>query len=380
MEDAMSTIPKRLGTYELQHKLGQGSVGEVWKGQDVELHRDVAVKIIHTDLQSDPQFMTRFAKEGLEIASLRHTNIVPIREASVSRSEETSEITAFIAMDYIEGQTLAQYLNMTSHRGLFPSISQILYLFTSLGVAIDYAHQKGIVHGNIRPGNILLNKSNTERFEAGEPMFTDFGLQRMLGSAEVIGSPVYMSPEQAKGQLPNNRSDIYALGVILYEICTGVQPFRDESSVAIMMQHINTLPTPPSLINPNIPPALSEVILRAMAKDTATRFPIASLLATAIADACSIQPVLPTAYNRSNSPDDARSLSGPQTSILGVSQPAARIHGSNPSLPRIPTVSRPLPGVSAPYPAIARQQSMKQPAVQTPKAFAQAEQAAKQQP
>ncbi len=376
----MSTIPKRLGTYELQHKLGQGSVGEVWKGQDVELHRDVAVKIIHTDLQSDPQFMTRFAKEGLEIASLRHTNIVPIREASVSRSEETSEITAFIAMDYIEGQTLAQYLNMTSHRGLFPSISQILYLFTSLGVAIDYAHQKGIVHGNIRPGNILLNKSNTERFEAGEPMFTDFGLQRLLGSSEVVGSPVYMSPEQAKGQLPNNRSDIYALGVMLYEICTGVQPFRDESSVAIMMQHINTLPTPPSLINPNIPPALSEVILRAMAKDTATRFPIASLLATAIADACSIQPVLPTAYNRSNSPDDARSLSGPQTSILGVSQPAARIHGSNPSLPRIPTVSRPLPGVSAPYPAIARQQSMKQPAVQTPKAFAQAEQATKQQP
>src|ERR1051326_2474992 len=115
MEGAMSTIPKRLGNYELQHKLGQGSVGEVWQGHDIELHRDVAVKIIHTDLQSDPQFMTRFSKEGLEITSLRHSNIVPVREVSVSRPEETSEVTAFIAMDYIAGQTLTQYLNMTSH-------------------------------------------------------------------------------------------------------------------------------------------------------------------------------------------------------------------------------------------------------------------------
>jgi hypothetical protein len=148
--------------------------------------------------------------------------------------------------------------------------------------------------------------------------------------------------------------------------------------VAIMMQHINTLPTPPSLINPNIPHALSEVILRAMAKDTATRFPIASLLATAIADACSIQPVLPTIHNTFNSSDDARSLSGPQTSILGVSQPVARIR-SNPSLPRIPAISRPLPGVSAPYPAIAKQQSMKQPAVQPPQPSLQEERTAKSQ-
>src|SRR5581483_7052920 len=176
-----------------------------------------------------------------------------------------------------------------------PSVAEIVYLFTSLGVAIDHAHQCGVIHGDIKPSNILLNKHNTAKFASGEPMLTDFGLTQILesdhsnGSAASIANPFYMSPEQARGLPANNRSDIYSLGVLLYEVCTGVLPFRDESSVAVMMQHIDRLPTPPILINPNIPPALSEVILRAMAKNTATRFPMASLLAAAIADACSIQ-------------------------------------------------------------------------------------------
>ncbi len=323
----MSTSLRYLGKYELQQLLGKGNVGEVWQGHDTQLQRDVAIKILHTDLQSDPHFLTRFTTDGQEMTSLHHSNIVQVHEVNVSRASQSNEILAYMVMDYIEGRTLHNYLQQTSHRGNFPSIAQIVYLFTSIGVAIDYAHQKGIVHGNIKPGNILLNRRNTTQFTGGEPMLTDCGITRFLDSSNnSIISPHYMSPEQARGEAPNNRSDIYALGVILYEICTGVQPFRDESSVAVMMQHINTLPTPPILINPNIPPALSEVILRAMAKDTATRFPMASLLATAIADACSIQSNgnnIALGQAAAFEDENAAPTSGPlQNSILGVAGPA----------------------------------------------------------
>src|SRR5579884_1756750 len=209
----MSTVPKLIDTYELQYPLGRGSTGEVWKGYDTQLRRDVAIKIIHPDLQSDPHFSTRFTQEGQTIAALHHSNIVPVRAAKITRSPETGETTAYVVMDYIEGQTLTDYLSATSHKGAFPDISEIVYLFTSLGVAIDYAHQQGIVHGNIKPGNILLNKQNIGNSTAGEPMITDFGLERLLGNAGTNSDPLYMSPEQAQGFPASSRSDIYALGV-----------------------------------------------------------------------------------------------------------------------------------------------------------------------
>lgn len=358
----MSTTPRHLEKYELQQQLGRGSIGEVWKGYDTQLRRDVAIKIIHNDLQSDSNFLTRFTAEGQVIAALHHSNIVQIREVEVSRSSQSNTTTAYVVMDYIEGGTFNNYLRVTSHKGAFPSIPQIMYLFTSLGLAIDYAHQKGLVHGNIKPDNILLNARNTTQFAAGEPMLTDFGFTRFLNSSESIASPFYMSPEQAKGQEPNNRSDIYSLGVLLYEICTGVQPFRDESSVAVMMQHINTLPTPPILINPNIPPALSEVILRAMAKDTATRFSMASLLAAAIADACSMHPSLHTSKEDLTFYKSANA----QASLLGVAQPPAnpmfypqntspRLSAFSPT-PISPPASQPLPQNSASMPVISKNQ------------------------
>ena len=347
----MTTTPQHLGNYELQKQLGRGSAGDVWKAHDLQLRRDVAVKILHTDLQADPNFLTRFSKEGQALTSLHHSNIVQIHDVNIARPPQASETTAYIVMEYIEGQTLADYIHSTSHRGVFPSVSQIVYLFNSLGVAIDYAHQKGIIHGNIKPSNILLNKQNKAQFEAGVPMLTDFGLVQIAGSAAGVGSPLYMSPEQAKGHAPNNRSDIYSLGVMLYEICTGVQPFRDESSVAVLMQHINTLPTPPILINPNIPPALSEAILRAMAKDTPTRFATASSLAASVADACSMQSSLLLTGNKASEEDDETypMLNSGSMPILGVAQPQ-RMPKAFPPVPRMPTVSRPLPAVSGPLP------------------------------
>lgn len=354
----MSTTPQRLGKYELQHLLGRGSVGEVWKAHDSSVHRDVAIKLLHADLQqSDPNFMTRFITEGQAITALHHANIVQVYDVDIARSAQSSETVAYIAYEYVEGQTLADYLKVTSHKGNFPSVSEIVYLFTSLGVAIDYAHQQGIIHGDIKPGNILLNKRNTLHFAAGEPLLIDFGLTQILetdhgnGSVATIADPFYMSPEQARGWSANNRSDIYALGVMLYEICTGVLPFRDESSVAVMMQQINTLPTPPMLINPNIPPTLSEVILRAMAKDTATRFSLASLLAAAIADACAMQTTIQiTRGNNSEDEESQYQSARGDASILGVAQRQQFIRTrSSSSQPLFPLTqpSQPIPRIPA---------------------------------
>ncbi len=354
----MSTIPRDLGKYELQQLMGRGSAGEVWKGYDTQSHIDVAIKLIHTDLQSDPNFMTRFTRQGELLTSLHHGNIVRVREVNISRPQHTNETTAYLVMDYVEGQTLADYIEATSHKGNFPPADQIVYLFTSIGVAIDYAHQRGIVHGNIKPGNILLDQHNMDHFTGGEPLLVDVGLVQLLGNAAGVGSTLYMSPEQAKGHSANNRSDIYALGVILYEICTGVQPFRDESSVAVMVQHINALPTPPNLINPNIPPSLSEVILRAMSKETGARFPMASLLAAAIADACWVQPMLELPRNTANEEEELPRASTNSGSLLGVPQRSQKLpeqqkvsEQSSPSQP-LPRISRPLTGTTGKQPTI----------------------------
>jgi serine/threonine protein kinase len=363
----MSTVPQHIGKYELKQHLGRGSAGEVWKGHNPLLHQDVAIKLLYPDLQSDPNFMKHFVQQGHLLASLHYPNLVRIREVNISRPPETNETTAYVVMDYVEGQTLADYINTMSRKGIFPSPEQIVYLFTSLGIAIDYGHQRGFVHGNIKPGNILLARQNTKRFEGGEPLLSDFGLAQLLGNAAGISSPLYMSPEQAKGQAITSRSDIYSLGVMLYEICTGVQPFRDESSVAIMMQHINTLPTPPGLINANIPTKLSEVILRAMAKDPDARYTKASLLATAIADACSLQ----STPNISNEKMAAENEEGAYTrntntgSILGVSQPMPKIPLRAPISQPLPRVSGPLTGISGKYPIIRTNPSMPVPSLNT---------------
>ena len=157
----MSTVPQHIGKYELQQQLGRGSAGEVWKAHNPLVHQDVAIKLLYPDLQSDPNFMTHFAQQGHLLTSLHYPNLVRVREVNISRPPQANETTAYIVMDYVDGQTLADYIKVTSHQGVFPSPEQIVYLFTSLGIAIDYGHQRGFVHGNIKPGNILLARLNT---------------------------------------------------------------------------------------------------------------------------------------------------------------------------------------------------------------------------
>ncbi len=246
-----SSNPQRIGKYELRERLGRGGMAEVWKAFDSQLERYVAIKILHTDLQADPEFVTRFTREARVIASLHHPNIVQVHDFQVIHPPETSAPLAYMVMDYVEGQTLADYIRSTSRIGKFPSPADIVQLFASISRAIDYAHQQGMIHRDIKPANILLDKRHKTHNPMGEPVLTDFGIAKLLGvstgtvSGVWIGTPLYISPEQAQGLPGNERSDIYSLGVILYEICTGVQPFHGENIPAILMQQVHAIPTPP---------------------------------------------------------------------------------------------------------------------------------------
>lgn len=289
----MNLRPKQLGKYELQERLGQGGMAEVWKAFDPQLKRYVAIKFLHTNLRSDPDFVNRFVREGQAIASLHHPNIVQVYDFQMS-SEDSEGSMAYMIMDYIEGRTLADYIRETSNVGVFPSHIDIVRLFTAICQAVDYAHEHHMIHRDIKPANILLDSRNKQRNPMGEPVLTDFGIVKMLGSATLtatgmsLGTPLYISPEQVKGLPGNEQSDIYSLAVMLYEICAGVPAFQGDTPYGIMIQRLHTLPAPVSQINPQMPVALDEVIYRSLAIEPQERYATASLLAAALAQALQV--------------------------------------------------------------------------------------------
>jgi eukaryotic-like serine/threonine-protein kinase len=307
----MSTHPRRLGKYELQERLGQGGMAEVWKALDEQLQRYVAIKLLHANLKEDPNFIIRFEREAQLIASLHHPNIVQIHDFQIASSEQEGTL-AYMVMDYVEGQTLADYIRNTSGQGNIPAPTEIVQLFTSIGLAVDYAHEQGMIHRDLKPANILLDERNTTRNPMGEPILTDFGLARLVGSspgtltATQLGTPLYIAPEQVSGYAGNERSDIYSLGIILYEMVTGTLPFQGDDPTQVMSQHLNTPPPSPAFYNPNIPPALIIVIMRCLAKDPAARFPSATSLAAAIAEALNVP--VPESLGKPAYPVDAENM------------------------------------------------------------------------
>ena len=342
----MSTTPRRLGKYELQEILGRGGMAEVWKALDTQLQRYVAIKLLHANLQADPNFITRFTREAQIIATLRHPNIVKIYDFHISEKSETdtlgTDAIAYMVMEYIKGSTLAQYIYSTSRQKQFPPATEIIRLFTPISLAIDYAHQHGMIHRDIKPANILLDQSHTARNPMGEPILTDFGVAKLLSAASqtvtgaVLGTPLYISPEQVQNLPVSKQTDIYALGVVLYEIFTGVAPFRGDSLTGVMMQHLTAIPVEPHVVNPNLPPALSGVLLKSLAKNPQDRFPSASALTAAIAEACSIPVPDDLQYAISSTLDtdssaDRTVLSQPLAEMAPSSNPEATILRSSTS-------------------------------------------------
>ena len=270
-------------------------MAEVWEAYDSQLQRYVAIKLLHTNLQADPDFVSRFTREAQTIAALHHPNIVQIydfhiSEAGIAGISETDTI-AYMVMEYIKGATLANYIYNTSRKKQFPPTSEIIRLFTPISLAIDYAHQQGMIHRDIKPSNILLDQTHTARNPMGEPILSDFGLAKVLtASAQTLtgatlGTPLYISPEQVQNRPVSQQTDLYSLAVVFYEVFTGAPPFQGDSLTGIMMQHLIEPPPDPLLLNPTLPPALSDVLLKGLAKEPRQRFSSASVMTAAVAQA-----------------------------------------------------------------------------------------------
>lgn len=307
--------PRYLGHYRLLECLAYGGMGEVWKARDTKLDRIVAIKLLRSEWRHTEDFVARFKTEAQLLASLHHPNIVKIHNFYVS--EDTEAPLMYMVMDYVEGQTLADYIRNTSGKSEFPPPADILYIFTVVGLALDYSHAHNMIHRDIKPANILLDQRMANARPMGEPILTDFGIARRQGVSSgtiigsILGTPLYVAPEQAQGNYDEKRSDLYSLGIILYEMMTGITPFRNAAAMALVVQHIYEAPTRPELINPAISPELSNVILKCIEKKPSDRFPTASALSIALANAFHLPiPEALRQYNTSaNVPNSQISLS-----------------------------------------------------------------------
>ena len=251
--------------YELLELIGSGGMAMVYKAKCHRLNRLVAVKVLKSDFASDADFRRRFYDESQAIAMLSHPNIVSVYDVSRSSPE-------YIVMELIDGITLKQYME---RRGRL-NWRESLHFITQIMKGLSHAHSRGIVHRDIKPQNIMVLRD-------GSVKVTDFGIACLSNSAntmtqEALGSVHYISPEQAKGNRPDARSDIYSAGVVLYEMLTGRLPFEGDSAVSVAIQHLSSVPLSPREIDPDVPEALEKICMKAMASDINRRYPTADAM------------------------------------------------------------------------------------------------------
>lgn len=280
---------KKIGRYEIIDELGRGGMATVYRANDPRFEREVALKVLPRELLHDPQFRVRFEREAKTIAMLEHPFIVPVYDFG----EEDGQ--PYFVMRYMTGGSLADRIRSTGTL----NVAQSARIMDGLCAALDEAHQKGIIHRDLKPANILFDR-------AGEPCVSDFGIAKITQSqtnvtaGAMLGTPAYMSPEQAQGEKVDARSDIYALGIILFEMLTGRQPYESDTPMGVAVKHI-TEPVPHILdLNPELPPGVEAIIEKAMAKDRDARFQTAgefSAALTAVAQGMGGQEALETAAN-----------------------------------------------------------------------------------
>jgi serine/threonine protein kinase len=315
---------RRLGKYELQERLRWGTIGETWKAFDTLHHRTVAVKIITVSSETSSEFFQRFNQEGQVVAALSHPHIIQVHEFSIAPDQNE----AYIVTDYVEGQSLAEYLEVTAHVGNLSPPAEIVQLLIPIGSALDYAHQCGVLHGALSPAVILLDKRRGTASSAGEPILSDFGMhQKQDPRLLPLNDVSYIAPEVAQGYAGTSRSDLYSLGVILYELCTGTLPFQGETASEILLQHIHGTPVSPVLINPHIRPALTAAIIRSLSRDPAARFSSATALVSAVARAMNVS--MPESTSQSNpalsviNPVSLSAINDPNTPTYLISPPSS---------------------------------------------------------
>ncbi len=266
-------IGRRLANFRIERVLGRGGMAQVYYGQDIKLQRPVAIKVIDARYRSKPSYAQRFVKEARAVAGWRHENIIQIYYA------DDEDGLYYYVMEYIDGQDLANLLSTYAAEGKLMPPDDVLRVARSLAGALDYAHRHGVIHRDVKPSNVLVSKE-------GRVILGDFGLALDMqegSSGEVFGTPHYISPEQARRSadvVPE--SDLYSLGVILFEMLTGVVPFDDESPTSVALQHITQPPPLPRSINPQLNLETQAVLLKALNKTPGERYHSGAALVSAL--------------------------------------------------------------------------------------------------
>jgi serine/threonine-protein kinase len=331
---------KQLGPYQIAAPLGEGGMAAVYRAYQASMDRYVALKILPRYFASDPEFIGRFEREAKVIAKFQHPHILPVFDYG------QEDGYTYIVMPFVEGGTLADLLE-----GHPVSLSQIQRAIAQVGDALDYAHSQGVIHRDVKPSNILIDPS-------GNCLLADFGVAKIVESTAqftraggTFGTPAYMSPEQIEGEELDGRSDVYSLGIVLYEMATGHPPYRAKTPPAIFVKHLVDPPPPPRTLNPALPEAVEQVTLRALAKDREERYATAGDMVQALqaatepaalsADSSGVLEEPPAALNQPHYPTRRWILVGCGAAIavigivivvgvVGLSALASRLFGTPP--------------------------------------------------
>ena len=253
------------GKYRIVERLGRGGMAEVYKALQTSLERYVAIKLMHPFLADEQGFAERFEREAKSVATLHHPNIVQVYDFAAESD------APYMVMEFIEGATLKTRLESLAHHGQPLPLKAALKIVREVGHALAYAHKRNMIHRDVKPANVMVDAS-------GRVILTDFGIAKILtgpsytASGATIGTPAYMAPEQGLGQPGDHRSDLYSLGVMLYQLTTGELPFDADTPMAVMLKHINEELPPPRSVNPNLPESVERVILKSLAKKPADRY------------------------------------------------------------------------------------------------------------
>jgi beta-lactam-binding protein with PASTA domain/predicted Ser/Thr protein kinase len=314
------------GRYQVGELLGYGGMAEVHKGRDLRLGRDVAIKMLRTDLARDATFQERFRREAQNSAALNHPAIVAVYDTGEEISS-TGEKLPFIVMEFVNGQTLKEVL--AAEQRLQPR--RALEIIADICAALEFSHRHGIIHRDIKPGNVMITQN-------GQVKVMDFGIARALASgattmtqtSAVIGTAQYLSPEQARGESVDARSDVYAAGCVLFELLVGHPPFVGDSPVSVAYQHVREDPKAPSDINRDVPPDVDAIVLKALAKNPMNRYQSAQEMRADALRAVAGRPVMATPVM---SQAETMALTGPMRQPPGAT-----------------TMTRPVPGGMPPRP------------------------------
>ena len=275
-----------VGNYKIMQKLGEGGMGAVYKGLDLMLEREVAIKALRPELLSRPDLVERFRAEAITLARLNHPNVATL----YSFLRQGDEF--FMVLEFVSGETLESLIN----RGGALPCEQAAYLISQALTGIAHAHQANVIHRDLKPANLMLTCD-------GSVKVMDFGIaraldgERMTRAGRLVGTIEYMSPEQVRGQATDVRSDIYSLGIVLYELLTGGLPFKSDSEFELMRMQIEDVPQSPVLLAPNLPPAMVQIVLCALAKHPESRFQNASEFCQALLPLVKITDIIQTSQN-----------------------------------------------------------------------------------